>query len=53
MFMAIEYFENEHTGSDMDDEEAMLDMEGELIKYRHTQTKEEETKTIVDAIRKE
>ena len=50
MFMAIDYFENEYIGIDLNDEEAMLDMEGELIKYWHTQTKEEETKTIVDAV---
>ena len=31
MLMAIEYFENEHTGSDLDDEEAMVDTQGELI----------------------
>ena len=29
--MAIEYFENEYTGSYLNDEEAMVDMEGELI----------------------
>ena len=29
--MAIEYFENEYMGIDLNDEEAMVDMEGELI----------------------
>ena len=28
--MAIENFENEYTGSNLNDEEAMVDMEGEL-----------------------
>ena len=31
MLMAIEDFENEYTGSDLNDEEVMVDMEGELI----------------------
>ena len=31
MLMAIEYFGNEYKGSDLNDEEAMVDMEGELI----------------------
>ena len=31
MLMAIEYFGNEYTGSDLNDEEIMVDMEGELI----------------------
>ena len=31
MLMGIEYFENEYTRSDLNDEEAMVDMEGELI----------------------
>ena len=31
MPMAIEYFENEYKGSDFNNEEAMVDMEGELI----------------------
>jgi hypothetical protein len=31
MLMAIEYFDDEYTGSDMNDEEAVVDMEGELI----------------------
>ena len=31
MLMAIEYFGNECTGSDLNDEEAMVDMDGELI----------------------
>ena len=31
MLMAIEYFWNEYTGSDLNDEEFMVDMEGELI----------------------
>ena len=31
MLMAIEDFENEYTWSDLNDEEAMVDMEGELI----------------------
>ena len=31
MHIAIEYFENEYTGGGMNDEEAMVDMEGELI----------------------
>ena len=29
--MAIEYFGNEYTRSDLNDEESMVDMEGELI----------------------
>ena len=29
--MAIEYFGNEYTGSDLNDEESMIDIEGELI----------------------
>ena len=29
--MAIEDFENEYTGGDLNDEEAMVDMEGELV----------------------
>ena len=29
--MAIDEFGNEYTGSDLNDEEAMVDMEGELI----------------------
>ena len=29
--MSIEYFGNEYTRSDQNDEEAMVDMEGELI----------------------
>ena len=31
MLMAIEYFENEYIGCDLNDEEPMVDMEGELI----------------------
>ena len=31
MLMAIEYFGNEYTWSDLNDEESMVDMEGELI----------------------
>ena len=31
MLMAIEAFENEYTGTDLNDEEDMVDMEGELI----------------------
>ena len=31
MLMAIEYFENEYTRSDLNNEEVMVDMEGELI----------------------
>ena len=31
MLMAIEYFENEYKGSDLNDEESMVDMEDELI----------------------
>ena len=31
MLMAIEDFENEYTGSDLNDEEGVVDMEGELI----------------------
>ena len=31
MLMAIEYFETEYTGSDLNDEETMVDMEYELI----------------------
>jgi hypothetical protein len=31
MLMAMGYFDDEHTGGEMDDEEAVVDMEGELI----------------------
>ena len=31
MLMAIEYFGNEYTRSDLNDEEAMVDMEGDLV----------------------
>jgi hypothetical protein len=31
MLMAMGYFDDEHIGSEMDDEEALVDMEGELI----------------------
>jgi hypothetical protein len=31
MLMAMGDFDNEHTGGEMDDEEAVVDMEGELI----------------------
>ena len=32
MLMALEYFGNEYIGSDLNDEEDMVDMEGELIR---------------------
>ena len=32
MLMAIEYLEDEYTGSDMNDEDVVVDMEGELIR---------------------
>jgi hypothetical protein len=31
MLMAMVYLDDEHTGGEMDDEEAVVDMEGELI----------------------
>jgi hypothetical protein len=31
MLMAMGYFDDEHTGGEMDNEEAVVDMEGELI----------------------
>jgi hypothetical protein len=31
MLIAMGYFDDEHTGGEMDDEEAVVDMEGELI----------------------
>ena len=31
ILMAIEYFGNEYTRSDLNDEEAMVDMEGDLV----------------------
>jgi hypothetical protein len=31
MLMAMGYFDDEHTGGEMDDEEVVVDMEGELI----------------------
>jgi hypothetical protein len=31
MLMAMEYFDDEHTEGEMDDEEVVVDMEGELI----------------------
>ena len=49
--ISIEYFGNEYTGSDLNDEEAMVDMEGELIiALEEIERLRLKKRTIVDVI---